>query len=81
ATNADYALVIINLVFETVGMLGVFAAREKKIGDIILTGNLTTIKQGKRLFDGMGKMFGVNFVIPENAKYSTVIGAALTYFD
>ncbi|MEG1742734.1 MAG: type II pantothenate kinase [Clostridia bacterium] len=81
ATNADYALGIINLVFETVGMLGVFAAREKKIGDIILTGNLTTIKQGKRLFDGMGKMFGVNFVIPENAKYSTVIGAALTYFD
>lgn len=76
ATKADIALGIINMVFETVGMLSVFAARKYGIRDVVLTGNLTTVKQAKRIFDNMNNMFDVNFMIPKNAQFGTVIGAA-----
>jgi len=77
AKDADIALGILNMVFETVGMLALFAARAKGIKDIVLTGNLTNVGYAKVAFDGLSSMFGVNFIIPENARFSTVIGTAL----
>ncbi len=76
-TRDDLALGIINMVFETVGMLAIFAARTYKIKDIVLTGNLTTIPQAKEIFAALSKMFGFNFIIPKRSQFSTVIGAAL----
>jgi type II pantothenate kinase len=80
ATNGDLALGIINMVFETVGMIAYFASKQYGIKDIILTGNLTNISQAKEIVDGLNKMFDMNFIIPVNAQYSTVIGAALSSF-
>ncbi len=77
ATGADVALGIINMVFETIGMIALFAARGKQIRDIVLTGNLTVVEQAKRVFDTLSSMFDVNFIIPENAQFGTVIGTAL----
>ncbi len=78
ASKSDVALGIINLVFESVGVLGVFATKRFGIQDIVLTGNLTTIPYAKPIFDNLSNMFGVNILIPENAQYGTVIGAALS---
>ena len=77
ANKSDVALGIINMVFETVGMVSIFAARTKNIKNIVLTGNMTTVSQAKGVFDTLNRMFNMNFVIPENAQYGTVIGAAL----
>ena len=77
ATPADIALAIINMVFETVGMLGIFAARGQNLRDIVLIGNLTSIPQAKEIFDNLNKLFDMNFIIPENAQFATAIGAAL----
>ncbi len=77
ADKADIAAGVINTVFETVAMMAIFAARGKGISDIVLTGNMTTLSSCKKVFEGMSKMFGVNFIIPENAQFATVIGAAL----
>jgi len=77
ATKADIALGIINMVFEAIGMMGIFAARQFNLNDIVLTGNLTYIPQSAAIFDSLNKMFGVNFQIPEYARFGTVIGAAL----
>ena len=77
ATNGDIALGIINMVFETVGMVSVFAARNYGIKDVVLTGNLTTVSQAKTIFDSLNRMFNMNFVIPKHARFGTVIGAAL----
>lgn len=77
AGKPDIALGIINMVFETVGMFAVFAARNHELKDIVLTGNLTTVPQAAAIFANMGKMFGMNFILPENSRYGTVIGAAL----
>lgn len=80
AGHSDIALGILNLIFETVGMVAVFASRSCDIKDIVLTGTLTRITQAKSIYDKMSAMFGVNFIIPDYSRYGTVIGAALSYF-
>lgn len=77
ATKGDIALGLINLVFETVGMMSIFAARTHGIKDIVLTGHMTRIPQGMQIFPVLSELFDVNFVIPVNAQYGTVIGTAL----
>ena len=82
ATKNDVAAGILNLVYETVGMVSVFAARSKGVKDIVLTGNLTTLDSCVKKFEefnGMG--YGVNFIIPDKSEYSTVIGCAWSAFD
>ena len=77
ATKADIALGIINMVFETIGMISIFAARGCGIRDIILTGNLSSVAQAGLIFSTLNRMFDMNFIIPEYSRFGTVIGAAL----
>ncbi len=77
ADSHDIALGVANMVAETIAMMAVFAARGHGIENVVLTGNLTTIAPIRRVFEGLGPSFGVRFLIPENASFGTVIGAAL----
>ena len=78
ANSNDVALGIANMVAETIAMLSVFAARSFGINTVVLTGNLTTLSSIAHVFEGLEKNFGVKFLIPENAQFATVIGAALS---
>lgn len=80
ATKDDVALGIMNLVFETVGMISIFAARSVGAKDIILTGNVTRLAHCKRKFDEFNHLEigkGLNFIIPERSRFATAIGAAM----
>lgn len=77
ASREDIALGLLNMVYETIAMMAIFSARTKNIKDIILIGNLAVLPQSKEIFDKLKNMFDVNIIIPENAAYGTVIGAAL----
>ncbi len=77
ATREDIALGLVNMVFETIAMMAIFSARMKNIKDIVLIGNLTALPQAPEIFAKLKNMFDVNIIIPENAAYGTVIGAAL----
>ena len=77
AGASDIALGLANMVAETIAMIAVFAAKGRGIKDVVLVGNLTTIKPVRDVFENLGGDFGVNFIIPENASFGTVIGAAL----
>lgn len=80
ATKDDVALGIMNLIFETVGMVSIFAARSVGAKDIILTGNVTKLTHCKRKFDEFNHLEvgrGLNFIIPDRARFSTAIGAAM----
>lgn len=80
ATKEDLALGIMNMVFETVGMVSIFAAHQVRCENIILTGNLTQIGFCEKKFAEFNTMkdnYGVNFIIPENSQFGTVIGTAL----
>ena len=78
ANKHDVALGIVNMVAEIIGMLSVFAARSYHLCDVVLTGNLTAIEPIRRVFGVLEDTFHIRFVIPENAQYATVIGAALS---
>lgn len=77
ATAGDLALGVANMVAETIAMMSIFAARAFGIKNIVLIGNLTTISPIASVFKGLSDSFGVSFVIPDNAQFGTVIGAAL----
>ena len=80
ATKNDIARGILNLVFETVGMVAIFAARSRGVRDIVLTGNLTQLnycREKAEYFNMLEHAYGVHFLIPELAQFSTVIGTAL----
>jgi type II pantothenate kinase len=77
ATKADVALGIINLVFQTIGMMAVFASRNEKVNDVVLTGNLTNVPQAKKIFDELTALFGIVFHMPAHAEFATAAGAAL----
>ena len=78
ASKDDIALGIMNMVYETVGMVSIFASRHCGVRDIVLTGNLTRLAYCRDKFEEFNRMgYGVNFTIPSLAQFSTVIGCAL----
>lgn len=77
ASKNDIAMGITNLVAETVGMMAIFAARNYGLRDIVLTGNLSSVAPIRDRLLALNDSFDVNFIIPENAQFATVIGAAL----
>lgn len=81
ATKADMALGIINLVFQTIGVMSVFATKIYETKDVILTGNLTKVPQAAELIGKVEDMFHINFHMYPNAEFSTAVGAAIMYAD
>lgn len=77
ASKQDIALGIINLVFQTIGVLSIFAAKTDGTPDIVLTGNLTNVPQSVEIFGALEKLYSVRFHIPEHAEYATALGAAI----
>lgn len=78
ASKNDLALGLINMIFESVAMLALFASRDKNIGKIVMTGNITTIPQANDIFDSLNKTFEADYIVPHNSQFATVIGAALS---
>ena len=77
ATEADIALGILNMVFQTAGMMAVFAARNDSIQNIVMTGMLATFPQAAQVFAPIEEMFHLTFTIPPNAVFAAAIGAAM----
>ena len=78
ATNSDIAFAIINMVYQVIGVLSVFAARAKNSTRVIVTGNGSKNEIGQKVFSGITSMYGIEFIYPENAEYTTAIGAGLS---
>ena len=78
AEKGDIALGLINMVFQTIGMMAVFACRAEKTKDVILCGNLTTVPKTAELFEAISALHGIKFHLPEHAEFATALGAALS---
>ena len=81
AEKQDVALGIINLVFQTIGVISVFASRNAGTNKIVLTGNLTNVPQTGDIFTGLEALYDVSFIIPSDAEFATATGAAISYMD
>jgi type II pantothenate kinase len=78
ARPSDIAAAILNMVYQVIGMLSVFAARGNGIASVIVTGSGSDNPAGKRILASVGAMYGVTFEHPDDAQYTTAIGAALS---
>lgn len=76
ATENDLAKGIANMVFETIGMMAVFATHNKTNKNIIIIGNVACMPYLKIVLKNVKKLHKqVNFIIPKNAEYACIIGA------
>lgn len=81
AAPEDLVSGVLNMVFQTIGMLSVFACRNSRLQDVVLTGTLTAMPEARPVFDALEALHPMRFLIPENAVFATAIGAALLYLD
>jgi len=78
ANSSDIAMGIINMVYQVIGMLSVFAARARNTDKVIITGNGSSNHIGQRVLAAITGMYGIKFIYPENAEYTTAVGAGLS---
>ncbi|MDR2160261.1 MAG: pantothenate kinase [Treponema sp.] len=78
AGSGDIALGIMNMVYQVIGMLAVFAARSRNIDRVVITGNGSSNPIGKRILQVITGLYGTVFEYPPNAEYTTAVGAALS---
>lgn len=78
ADKSDIALGIFNLVFQTIGMMAVFATKSTDHRDVVLIGNLTSIPQCREIFTSLEQLYSFNFIIPPYSEHGTAVGAALS---
>jgi len=77
ATPADLAAGAVNMVLESIGTMTVLACQCCDSRTVILTGSMTTMEQVRANFDTFERLYGIHYIIPENATFATAIGAGL----
>jgi type II pantothenate kinase len=76
--KSDIALGILNMVYQVIGVLSVFAARNKHITKVVITGNGSNNPIGKDVLSRITEMYGITFEYPKDAEYATAIGAGFS---
>ncbi|MDR2211700.1 MAG: pantothenate kinase [Spirochaetaceae bacterium] len=79
ARNEDIALSLLNMVYQVIGMLSVFAAQSRNTSKVVVTGNGSGNLIGRRVLGAITGIYNVSFEYPEDAEYTTAIGAALSW--
>lgn len=78
ATKEDVTKGILNMVFQVIGMMSIFAARQHGDRNIVLSGKLVNAPLAGKILDSLSKLYKVKFHIPKHAEYCTAIGAAIS---
>lgn len=78
-TKNDLAFGIINMVYQTVGMMAIFYLKNSDTKNIILTGSMTRFSCIGSVFKRMEILHNVDFIIPNDAIFSTAMGAIIYY--
>jgi type II pantothenate kinase len=67
------------MVYQVIGMLSVFAARARNTSRVIVTGNGSDNRIGQKILTAITDMYGIEFIYPEDAEYTTAVGAGLSW--
>lgn len=76
ASDADWALGILNLVLQSVGTMAVLICAGNGVKDVVLVGGLANQKTTPLLFEIFTREYEPDFHCVENAPFATAIGAA-----
>jgi len=77
ASPADLAAGVVNMVLEAIGTMTVLACKCCDTNTVILIGSVTTLDQARPNFEKFEELYGIHYIIPENATFATAIGAGL----
>ena len=77
ASPADLTAGAVNLVLQAIGTMTVLACQCCGSNTVVLIGSMTALDQVKPNFEKFETMYGIHYIIPENATFATAIGAAL----
>jgi len=75
ANENDIILGIANMIFETIGMMAVFATKQVENKNIVVIGSLTKIPYLRKVLDKIEILHDAKFIIPKDAEFAAVIGA------
>ncbi|MCL2577829.1 MAG: pantothenate kinase [Defluviitaleaceae bacterium] len=78
AKPADIVLGFMNMMFESIGMMAVFATLGSDVKDVVLIGALSGTEHAAIVFENLAKIHPVKFHIPKEAIFATAVGAALS---
>ena len=73
-TWAKLTSFFLTLLFGTMTVLACQCCDSKTV---VLTGSMTTLPQAVTNFQLFEKLYGIHYIIPENASFATAIGAGL----
>lgn len=77
STPEDYAFGVCNLVFQNVGVMAVMADKMFNTKKVVVMGSIADSKIASRCFDAVAKLFGYEFIMPQDNAYGVAIGAIL----
>ena len=78
ASKEDLALGLMNMIYQTAGVLAAFCATGRGIRKVLFTGSVADLPQADELLQAVAALYpDLEFIIPENATFVTAIGAAI----
>ncbi len=78
AERSDLALGLMNMVFQTAGVMAAFVCRSTGVHTVAAVGSPTALPQARQLLDRVGGLFSVDFVIPAGSRFAAALGAVYT---
>lgn len=77
ASPADLAAGAVNLVLQAIGTMTVLACQSCHSKTVVLIGAMTTLSQARANFENFERLYGIHYIVPEQATFATAIGAGL----
>ncbi len=78
ASEADFALGVINMVGQVIGTIACLAAKANGLEqDVVLVGKVAANKEITDVMQGVGALYGVKMVVPRDPDFCTALGAAM----
>ena len=74
ATKEDIAMGIINLTYQVIGMVSIFAAKSKNNDTVVVTGKGSNNPIGQKILNHIWT-YNISFEFPTDAEYATAIGS------
>ncbi|HML69698.1 MAG TPA: ECF transporter S component [Clostridia bacterium] len=74
----DIAAGLCNMIFQSIGVMAVFAAKRHLTRTIVMVGTITDWPIAQRSLDEVAALHNVKFIVPDHAAFATAIGAALS---
>ena len=78
-SNEDLILGIVNMVFETVGVMSALIAKNNDIKNIVCIGQIVKMPYAKEVFKKIELLHNVKFIIPEDPEYMVALGSIINF--